>query len=853
MTGGMTMKTGKYGAGIKLTAVIVEIILMVICTVCLGMAFCNAVITVPGRNGLQGYYINPFSQKTDFKESEIFQAMVRDNLESIVRYCVIRGQLETDGVFDEMKEVDIEQYARHFEEMPVSDTSITYRLGDLIKWGQSRDGVSVEEYPRSEVEEMIRKAHREVAGEENAAEEIEWSEAVTEDMEATELAIGRAGEAEEYVGIVTEQNAEATVAVEEEEYISVPEEYYLPADGRSMLAHVESVEELAEMTFYLKETVQLLADNYVAYKEYREYYDEEKSNLKYCIRLEREKGTEIYTNIESDALDIRKINDYFITATGKSLCFAPAYFTYESNIPIGEREVRDIWNQYRYAYPDDTTVWLGVDTAFVYRDAFYNAKESYTRTMPGYFFIIIGGISGLLSLLLLGFMTYMSGWKKGKEGIVLNWLDRLHTEIWLMAGAVVSSSLIVMTGLAASELYIVTPENTEQVLFIVAVGTMFVGSSFLFFWFGIVRRIKAKVFWKHFLIYRLFLKAKYLLMKIYDDSRLIVRVWVPYLLFVGINLFFIGLDNPIGPEGGTLIAVVLDLLIGLFIYRNSKVQRGILEGIKNIRGGDLDYQINVEKMHGDNRILAEAVNSIGNGIRSAVETSMKDERTKADLITNVSHDIKTPLTSIINYVDLIKREPVENEKIKGYLEILDNKSQRLKQLTEDLVEASKISSGNIVLQCGRLDLAELINQAIGEFMEKFQERDLQLIVNIEQGQLFIYADSRYLWRVVENLFNNVYKYALEHTRIYVEAKKIKEEKGPGRVRLSIKNISAQPLNIDAEDLTERFIRGDVARTTEGSGLGLSIAKNLTELQKGKFEIMSDGDLFKVVIVFSLVV
>ncbi len=244
-------------------------------------------------------------------------------------------------------------------------------------------------------------------------------------------------------------------------------------------------------------------------------------------------------------------------------------------------------------------------------------------------------------------------------------------------------------------------------------------------------------------------------MKIYDDSRLIVRVWVPYLLFVGVNLFFIGLDNPFDPEWGTFMALVVDILIGLFLYYDRKVQRRILEGIENIRGGDLDYQIDVEKMHGDSRIFAEAVNSIGNGIRQAVETSMKDERTKADLITNVSHDIKTPLTSIINYVDLIKREPVENEKIKGYLEILDNKSQRLKQLTEDLVEASKISSGNIVLQCDKLDLTELINQAMGEFMEKFQERDLQTIVGMEEGQLLIYADSRYIWRVVENLFNNV--------------------------------------------------------------------------------------------------
>lgn len=334
-------------------------------------------------------------------------------------------------------------------------------------------------------------------------------------------------------------------------------------------------------------------------------------------------------------------------------------------------------------------------------------------------------------------------------------------------------------------------------------------------------------------------------MMIYDDSRIVIRVWIPYLLFAGVNMV-------LAVGGLAFVACILDIFVGIFLYRNNKTRKRILEGIGNIRDGNLDYQIEVEKMHGDNRILAEAVNSIGNGIRQAVETSVKDERMKADLITNVSHDIKTPLTSIINYVDLIKREPVENEKIKGYLEVLDSKSQRLKQLTEDLVEVSKISSGNIVLQCEKLDLVELMNQTIGEFSEKLEEQNLQLVTSMEEGPLLIFADSRRIWRVMENLFNNACKYALEHTRVYVELKELKEEKGPGSVRLSIKNISEQPLRVGIEELTERFIRGDVSRTTEGSGLGLSIAKNLTELQKGKFEIVSDGDLFKVVITFPLV-
>ena len=233
---------------------------------------------------------------------------------------------------------------------------------------------------------------------------------------------------------------------------------------------------------------------------------------------------------------------------------------------------------------------------------------------------------------------------------------------------------------------------------------------------------------------------------------------------------------------------------------------------------------------------------------------MKDERMKADLITNVSHDIKTPLTSIINYVDLIKREEVDNERVRSYIKILDEKSQRLKQLTDDLVEASKISSGNINLHFEKINLVELINQTIGEFSEKFEKKALTSVINVNTQNAIIEADSRSTWRIMENLFNNVFKYALEGTRVYIaiSGRMKGEAKEQEIVEISIKNISAKELNCNPEELTERFIRGDESRTTEGSGLGLSIAKNLTEAQHGTFEIVLDGDLFKVILTFPAV-
>ena len=292
------------------------------------------------------------------------------------------------------------------------------------------------------------------------------------------------------------------------------------------------------------------------------------------------------------------------------------------------------------------------------------------------------------------------------------------------------------------------------------------------------------------------------------------------------------------------LLVGFDGIIGVLMFKNSAERLDIIEGIRRIRDGEVEYKLDLDSLHGTNKEMADAVNNIGEGIRKAVRTSMKDEQMKTDLITNVSHDIKTPLTSIISYVDLLKRLKIEEEPAKSYIAVLDNKAQRLKQLTDDLVEASKISSGNIELNREQLNLAELLNQSLGEFSEKLEERQLQTVFEGSDIQAYIFADSRRMWRVIENLFNNIYKYALENTRVYIDL-----VVSGGSVELSVKNISERQMNIRSDELTERFIRGDASRTTEGSGLGLSIAKSLIEVQGGTFVIHLDGDLFKVVITF----
>ena len=287
-----------------------------------------------------------------------------------------------------------------------------------------------------------------------------------------------------------------------------------------------------------------------------------------------------------------------------------------------------------------------------------------------------------------------------------------------------------------------------------------------------------------------------------------------------------------------------DLGVVYIVVSNAIAKDRIKKGIEQIASGDLDYQIELKGLRGKNLEIAEKVNNIGSGLNRAVEENMKSERLKTDLITNVSHDIKTPLTSIINYVDLLKRENLQDEKVQGYLAILEAKAQRLKILTEDVVEASKVSSGNIKLEFMNVDLVEMIQQTEGEFEEKFAARNLSVITSLPDQPAVIRVDGRRLWRVLENIYGNAAKYAMPGTRVYADL-----GVGEETVLFSLKNISEQQLNISADELTERFIRGDLSRSTEGSGLGLSIAQSLMKMLGGTMQLYLDGDLFKVELEF----
>ena len=290
--------------------------------------------------------------------------------------------------------------------------------------------------------------------------------------------------------------------------------------------------------------------------------------------------------------------------------------------------------------------------------------------------------------------------------------------------------------------------------------------------------------------------------------------------------------------------MLLSILIGFgLILYGAHCFGLLLESVKKMRKGDLEEKVDDQLMTGSFKDFAGELNGLADVAVVAAQKQLKSERMKTELITNVSHDIKTPLTSIINYVDLLQKPHTEEEQEK-YLEVLDRQSQRLKKLVEDLMEMSKASTGNLAVEIGRVDAAEAVNQALGEFSDKLDKAGLFPVFRQPEKAVYMMADGRLVWRVMSNLLSNAVKYALPGTRLYVDLQQLEN-----KVLLSMKNISREELNVQADELLERFVRGDASRNTEGSGLGLNIAKSLMELQKGQLQILVDGDLFKVTLIF----
>ena len=871
----------------------------------------NSYFTAETPEGSKTYKIFPADTGLDFEESDLYRDLFRNAVSDILRLVVIREQLETDGELNFSKIIDVTAYAEQIGVDQGCSATVRYELDDIIKWGKSDvdyttrvmsrqefvtyfgycfypENFTLDEYGQLVFDDFYRVGKSdssEISSDGNPTKE-ENQDTVSDYLHET-----GSGKSIDELKILSERLKNYThdqledmvfsyimgknlsgIALSREDdgtlTVAVPMLLgrYAPSGGKKHLTgYVDNWVDYFYLQNNVAATIQTLTKNYQQYQIYNDIY-QNTSNIKYAVRMTTDAG--VFTYVNTNVPEMQDWEDYditdFFSEYRRYLVYYPDKLAFEGSTILSESEIDELISENGYAYADTIHLWLAVDTSYAAEgDIFYEANAAYQKIIPNVNKFFAGIVFFAAIWLALNiYLTMTAGLavdENGKRVWYLNKFDNIWTEGFLallalfMYGIVFGYRMILDMAATAGTV----PEQVSGIqatMFyrysVFALYGVYVSLGISLFWYSLVRRIKAGNLWGNSILRRVCRETGKFVTMMLRHRNTVVSMLLPYNIFLFMNLVGIVavyrlLEGHMPMALLLAIALVaLDGMVGVLLFRGSAEQNEIVEGITRIRDGKVDTQLELEHLHGASRELADAVNHIGEGIRKAVRTSMQDERMKTDLITNVSHDIKTPLTSIINYVDLLKRLKIEEEPAKGYIDILDGKAQRLKQLTDDLVEASKISSGNIEINKEKLNLTELINQSIGEFSEKLDEKDLSLVFETGDVPGLIFADSRRMWRVMENLFNNIGKYAMEGTRVYIDIANTE-----GCVCATVKNISKQKMNVRPEELTERFIRGDSARSTEGSGLGLYIAQNLVQAQGGTFEIILDGDLFKVKLSF----
>ena len=460
-------------------------------------------------------------------------------------------------------------------------------------------------------------------------------------------------------------------------------------------------------------------------------------------------------------------------------------------------------------------------------------------------------VAAALLLFLIVYLARAAGRQPEQEEAVPGWQEKIPFDLYLALDALVVGLLI---ALGIDAVYFLGHEPLAYALLLL--GAVTLGAAVLLaLWMTLCARVKLGRWWRNTVTFWTLRLCWWFVRRCWralcaagrgvrDLLRGIPLVWKTLLVVLGLSQleFLAFINSGIGQDAFffwlLIRAVECAAVLCVAVWLRRLQEQG-----EALAAGDVDAKVDTSRMLWDFKRHGENLNDISRSISLAVDEQLKSERLKTELITNVSHDIKTPLTSIINYVGLLRRDPGE-EQAKEYLEVLDRQSQRLKKLTEDLVEMSKASTGNLPVNASRRSVSELLVQALGEYSERLDRAQLDAVLTLPDREAFAWVDGTLLWRVLDNLFSNACKYALPGTRFYIDA-----SESAGRVRLSFKNISRDRLNIPADELMERFVRGDSSRGGEGSGLGLNIAKSLTELQGGTFGVSVDGDLFRVDITF----
>lgn len=779
---------------------------------------------------------------------------------------------ETEGKFNPNKIIDIKEY---YEKMTVSGenrSGLAYTLGDILAWYEEdvsvyyseEDAISEEErvvvcektdgtyyyYSYAEFQARVKNGELQFLpeGEEKPVQGADkqqimnmLKENVLEDYGADIKILDADGQVK-YIAFW--QYNDVQVA-----------EKYRPIGLNNLLQLVNENPEwngqLQEIYTMLQNVIETFGNSYDGYASVNSGIEEGDSNYYYLYADLKSK--KIYTNKKeySNPAELEE-NIKKMKKLGKYVVVRPKLSEFESNLT---NEDALTWrDDVKYSGPqtEDFVFVSAVDTCYPIQDSFYAENQLFEKyASSGTVIAVLGMIAFGMLIVCLVWLTTVAGRSNRDDELHLNWFDAWKTEVaatvvivlWLIP-VLLSGSILSLTDLFMdlnndlATLYGYYNYVMNSIPYVIGGGILAAYTCLMFLvgYLSLVRRLKAGTMWKNSVLHMI-------VQFVHQVSINIGSVWKVVIIFGGLFLIH-GAAQISGHSVLFVILLPIDIVAFVYLVYQTIGKKKIKQGISQIAHGEIDYKIDTTGLSGEQKEVAELVNVIGTGLNKAVEKSVKNERLKTDLITNVSHDIKTPLTSIINYVELLKQENFEDPKIRRYIEVLEQKSQRLKTLTEDVVEASKVSSGNISLDMMNLNLVEMIQQTSGEFQEKFAARNLEEVLNLPEEEAMICVDGRRTWRVLENIYNNAAKYAMEGSRIYADLTVLEDQ-----VLFTLKNVSAYPLNISADELTERFIRGDISRSTEGSGLGLSIAKTLTEMQKGQFELYLDGDLFKVNIRF----
>lgn len=820
-----------------------------------------------------------------FEESQEFNYMVENYMDDVLTQIRLENLFETDGMMNRNKEIDVMEYSKNDTANGENVSGIAYSLEELINWGEDFDSAESDNYAKNSVivcqkpEGTYEYYYTSdfMTRVESGVFDIIMQDGSDVDGFLQELQNGKYTSSGFYNFDIVDMEGNI-LYTDCWNFGSALIEKYAPQGAENLLQVVNNSPRLnGKLSVIYDDLAYTLGNIYSDYQNYQmgfEHLEEGNTNFTYIYaNNDTKKVVTNKTSYENYAELEKNVQNLISEKDVKYMVIYPKLKDFNSNMNVSKSDKWEKLRSYSSEKKWNSVFAVAVDTTYTIQDQFYQNKVAYDNNIP-YF----KGTTWLLVLSIILFLgatiwlTLEAGRTAEDEELHLNGFDHWKTEIaavlivliWIVGSYIgihfwngniytmindiptylkdggtyfeyyYARGMDVSSAYMSASLYLPSLSIAElaEIYFygVFTLGCFFMG------YVSLIKRIKGRNLWKNSLL-RVIVRFIY---KIYDNRKKTTKT---VLLLCG---FFLVQGIAVLFRNGVTMLLVLLADVGVFyvVLNGLLLKEKLKKGIEEIALGNMEYQIPLQGLRGENLKPAEMINGIANGFHMAVEEAMKNERLKTDLITNVSHDIKTPLTSIINYVAILKQSDIADPKIQGYLDILEAKAQRLKTLTEDVVEASKVSSGNISLEYMDVDLVEMIQQTEGEMAEKFEARNLKMIVNLPAEPAVVHVDGRRMWRVLENIFGNAAKYAMPGTRVYADLK-LEED----TVDLSLKNVSEHQLNISADELTERFIRGDLSRSSEGSGLGLPIAQSLTTMQGGTFNLYLDGDLFRVNIRF----